>query len=431
VIHLNEGHAALAALEDAGAPSVAAAVERSRARTVFTTHTPVPAGNDAYPGHDVADIVGRLTGELGLDLGDVLRLGRTHPADEREPFGITQLALRTARATNGVSRRHGEVARAMWQELYPGTDVDAVPIGHVTNGVHLPTWLGRPIRRLLDRHLGEGWLDRATDPATWAPIDDIPAGELWAARHAQRAALVGYVRHRAASDRLWRGEARAYVEAGTRAFDDDVLTIGFARRVATYKRLRLMVHDAERALALLDGDRPVQLVIAGKAHPRDDEAKYLIQQLLHLRGAGNVDRRVVYLHDYDLAMAAWLVQGCDVWLNLPRAPLEASGTSGMKAAVNGALQLSVLDGWWAEACDGCNGWGISGAVDHDEQAQDARDAGDLYRLMEDEVVPTFYDRDADGLPQGWIARMRASLRSVSPQFSAGRMLAEYVERLYR
>jgi starch phosphorylase len=430
VVHLNEGHAALAALAD-GNGTLDELVERARARTVFTTHTPVPAGNDAYPGAEVAELVRPVAEELDLDVEALLRLGRTHPDADHEPFGITQLALRTARRTNGVSRRHGEVARTMWREMYPGMPEDEVPIAHVTNGVHVPTWVGGPMRDLFDRHLGAGWLERVADPDTWAPVDGIPAAELWAARRAQRAALVEYVRYRAAADRLWRSEDRSYVEAGRTAFDPDVLTIGFARRVATYKRLRLMVHDAARALALLGGDRPIQLVIAGKAHPRDDEAKQLIHDLLHFRGAPAVDNCVVYLHDYDLSMAAKLVQGCDVWLNLPRAPLEASGTSGMKAAVNGALQLSVLDGWWAEAYDGRNGWGISGEVDPDQQAQDARDAGELYRLLEDEVGPAFYARGGEGLPDDWIGRIRASLRTLAPRFSAARMLAEYESLLYR
>jgi starch phosphorylase len=431
VIHLNEGHAAFAALEAAEGRGVDDAVAAARRRTVFTTHTPVPAGNDAYPASEVADVLARLASERGLDLDAVLALGRTHPEDDREPFGITQLALRTARGTNGVSERHGAVAREMWVDVWPGTKTADVPITHVTNGVHVPTWVGRPIRRLFDEHLGGDWLERAPDPEAWARVDDIPAADLWAARREQRLALVDYLRRRGATDRLWRAEAREYVDAAERAFDPDVLTLGFARRVATYKRLWLLVADPDRALGLLDGDRPIQLVIAGKAHPRDDEGKHLIQQLLRLRGAPNVADRVVFLQDYDLAMAAQLVQGCDVWVNLPRAPMEASGTSGMKSAVNGGLQLSVADGWWAEAYDGENGWALSGEVDPDQQAQDARDAHDLYRLLEEEVIPSFYDVDGDGLPTSWLQRMRASLRTNAPRYTAARMLADYEEKLYR
>jgi starch phosphorylase len=409
VVHLNEGHAAFVALE----------LDDSE-RTVFTTHTPVPAGNDSY---SAAEVVDALAGH-DVDIEALVRRGRTHPDDDFEPVGVTQLALRTSRAANGVSRRHGEVARAMWSAI-------DVPIGHVTNGVHLPTWIGGPMRELLDRHLGDGWLARATDPATWEPVDSISDEELWAARCAQRASLVGYVRDRSAADRLSRGEPRDYVEAATGAFDTDVLTVGFARRLATYKRLTLLISDPGRALRLLAGDRPIQIVLAGKAHPRDDAGKHLIQALFAERGgAPEVGRRVIYLHDYDLAMAARLVRGCDVWLNVPRPPMEASGTSGMKSAINGGLNLSVLDGWWPEAYDGTNGWALSGDVDADHGAQDARDAAELYRLLEDEVVPEFYARDESGLPRAWLARTRASLKTIGPNFCAGRMLADYVEQVY-
>jgi glycogen phosphorylase len=424
IVHLNEGHAAFSAL-DAPGETLHDAVEHARERTVFTTHTPVPAGNDTYPGAAVAALLRQLIEQRGFDLGAVLALGRTHPEDEHEPFGITQLALRTSRATNAVSRRHGEVAREMWHELWRDRPVDHVPITHVTNGVHVPTWLGGPMRELLDRHLPAGWQDRAADRDVWSAVDTIGADELRAARRAQRLALVDLVRDRIPRDRLGRGEERAFVEAGAAAFDPDVLTIGFARRVATYKRLGLMVHDAQRALALLRSDRPVQLVVAGKAHPKDDPGKQLIQQLMEHRGAEGTESRVVFLADYDLAIAARLVQGCDVWMNLPRPPLEASGTSGMKSALNGGLQVSVLDGWWAEAYDGFNGWALPGVVESDEQAQDARDASLLYNILEQEVVPEFYD--ADG---AWTARMRASLKTLSPRFSATRMLQDYERRMY-
>ncbi len=415
VVHLNEGHAAFVSLEWG-----------EHDQTVFTTHTPVPAGNDTYPADQVRDALGGL----GVDTEEIVRLGRTHPDDAEEPFGVTQFALRTSRRANGVARRHGEVARGMWQPLWPDRDVDEVPIGHVTNGAHLPTWVGAPMRRLLDLHLGEGWPDRAADPATWEPVDRIPDEELWAVRAEQRATLVDYVRDRSAVDRLSRGEPREYVAAAARTFDPDVLTIGFARRMATYKRLTLLIAEPQRALRLLGGDRPIQIVIAGKAHPRDDGGKGLIQSLFHQRGAPEVGDRAIFLQDYDLAMGARLVRGCDVWLNVPRPPLEASGTSGMKSAANGGLNLSVLDGWWPEAYDGSNGWAIAGDVDHDQGMQDARDGAELYRLLEDEVVPAFYDRDESGLPRAWLARVRASLRTIGPGFCASRMVADYVERMY-
>jgi glycogen phosphorylase len=436
-VHMNEGHPALAPIELAatalqdGAQSLDEALERARARTVFTTHTPVAAGNDSYPAAQARDAFGALATELGIDLDRILALGRTNPDDQGEPFGVTQAALHLSRAANAVSARHGEVARAMWHQLWPERSSDQVPIGHVTNGVHIPTWIGSPMRELLDRHLGEDWFDRAPDPQTWAPVDDIPAHELWDVRRRQRGQLVDFVRERSVMDRLARSDVREYVDAAARAFDPEALTIGFARRVATYKRLDLLTRDPDWTMALLDGDRPVQVVLAGKAHPRDEEAKRSLQRLFGLKYARIIGERVVFLDDYDLSSAAWLVRGCDVWLNLPRPPLEASGTSGMKSAVNGGLQLSVLDGWWAEGYAGDNGWALPGDVDPDALAQDERDVETLHRIIGEEVVPAFYDRDEHGLPARWLAMIRGSLRSNGPRFSAARMLAEYTEGPYR
>jgi starch phosphorylase len=435
VVHLNEGHAAFASLElvhreqERGA-SLEEAIEAARQRTIFTTHTPVPAGNDTYPGELVAGVLGRAAQEVGLDAWDVVRMGRTHPDDHGEPFGVTQFALHTTRAANAVSRRHGEVARGMWQGLWPEREVGHVPITYVTNGVHEPTWLGPGMRALLDRHLGRDWLRRSEDPATWEAVDRITDEELWGVRREQRAALVEWVRERSVQDRLARGDARDYVQAAAHAFDPEVLTIGFARRVATYKRLHLLLQDRDRTLAMFANGRPVQLLIAGKAHPRDEDGKRLVQHLFTAKDSPAVASRVVFLDDYDLAVARRLVQGCDVWLNLPRPPLEASGTSGMKNAVNGGLHLSVLDGWWAEGYTGDNGWPLSGEVDADHGAQDHRDAAELTRLLTEEVVPEFYERDQGGIPRAWLARMRASLKTLGPQFSAGRMLEDYEERLY-
>jgi glycogen phosphorylase len=436
-IHLNEGHAALAPLELAareagGRPeSIQAALRDARERTVFTTHTPVPAGNDTYPRQQVEQAIDGYVKELGWDASDVIALGRTNPEDTAEPFGVTQAALRMSRAANAVSRRHGEVAREMWRSLWPERAAEEVPIGHVTNGVHIPTWIGAPMRELLDRHLGEEWWRRAADPETWAPVDQIPDAELWSVRERQRQQLVAFVRQRSVTDRLARNDVREYVSAAARGFDPEVLTIGFARRVATYKRLDLLVRDPEWTVSLLDGEHPVQVVLAGKAHPRDEEAKRSLQRLFGLKYARVIGERVVFLDDYDLATAAWLVRGCDVWLNLPRPPLEASGTSGMKSAVNGGLQLSVLDGWWAEAYQGDNGWALPGDVDPDPVAQDERDAQQLHELLDGEVVPTFYARDEQQIPERWLALMKASLRSIAPRFSASRMLSEYVGGPYR
>ncbi len=438
VIHLNEGHAALAPLElarqgseEEGDRSLPAALERARSRTVFTTHTPVPAGNDTYPAGQIEAAVGRLGRELGASTEELVALGRDDPWDSAAPFGVTQAALRMSRASNAVSRRHGQVAREMWNPLWPDRELDAVPIGHVTNGVHVPTWLGAAMRELFDRHLPKGWCDRATDPQVWAAVWDIPAHDLWRARLRQRSELVRFVGERSIADRLIRGDLRGYVDAAARAFDPEVLTLGFARRVATYKRLDLLTRDPEWTLSLLGGDRPVQVILAGKAHPRDEEAKRVLQSLFGLKAARVVAERVVFLDDYDLSSAAWLVRGCDVWLNLPRPPLEASGTSGMKNAFNGGLQLSVLDGWWAEGYDGANGWAIDGDVDFDHQAQDERDAAAFHGLLEDQVVPAFYDRDETGIPLRWIEMIRASLSTLGPMFCASRMLAQYLEGPYR
>ena len=423
VIHLNEGHAALAPLELA---RELGSLEAARARTVFTTHTPVPAGNDTYP----PDAIAPLAAALGMPVDDLIALGRTNPQDEHEKFGVTQTALRLSRSANAVSRRHGEVARHMWSALWPDRDVDDVPIGHVTNGVHFPTWIGASMRELLGRYLGEDWLERSEDPEAWTAVDTIPDAELWAARAGQRADLVEFIRERSVADRLLRGDARPYVEAAARAFDPDALTLGFARRVATYKRLDLLTRDPERTFALLAGERPVQVVLAGKAHPRDDDAKHVLARLFGLKYSPTIAERVVFLDDYDMASAALLVQGCDVWVNLPRPPLEASGTSGMKAAVNGALQLSVLDGWWAEAYEPEIGWALPGDVDDDHEAQDVRDTASFHALVADEIVPAFYDRGG-GPPAAWLSRVRASLKALGPRFSAARMLHDYVRGPYR
>ena len=428
VVHLNEGHAAMACLELA---RTSGDFEAVRQRTVFTTHTPVPAGNDTYPAAQMSGVLSGIASEMGVEADELVRLGRTHPEETAEPFGVTQFALRSSRMANGVSARHGEVAREMWQELWPDRPVDDVPITHVTNGAHIPTWIGAPMRELLDRSFGDDWSERAVDPSTWEAIDQVPASDLWEARRAQRAELIDVVRERSVMDRLGRGDTAEYVRAAVNALDPDVLTIGFARRVATYKRLDLLLRDVDRALALLsDDERPVQLILAGKAHPKDDDGKRLVQRLFEMKGHIEVGRRVVYLDDYDLALGAAMVRGCDIWVNVPRPPLEASGTSGIKSAMNGGLQLSVLDGWWPEAYDGTNGWAISGEVDHDHGAQDWRHAVELYRLLTDEAVPTFYGADSDGVPQKWIDMVRASLRTIGPKFGAGRMVRDYAEKIY-
>jgi starch phosphorylase len=434
VHHLNEGHPALAAFELLSAARSEGepwdeAWARVADRLVFTTHTPVPAGNETYERDEILRVLGRL-GEATGDVEQFLAVGRVDPGDVTQPSGMTVLGLRASRSANAVSRRHGEVARSMWGSLFGDPPVEDVPITHVTNGVHVPTWLSAPMRSLLDEHLGAGWLARADDPATWAAVDTVSDADLWAARNEARRVLVERSRVRATQDRLRRGENIDYVEAATRGFDPDRLTIGFARRLASYKRLYLLSLRPERALRLLDGDRPVQFVFAGKAHPLDEGAKHIVRDLFQLKGSPAVADRVAFLEDYDLSFAAELVAGCDVWVNVPRPPEEASGTSGMKAALNGGLNLSVLDGWWAEAYDGTNGWAIDGATDPDPAVTDQRHADALFDLLEQEVVPLFHDRDEDGLPRRWLAMVRASLRTNGPRFSATRMVREYATRIY-
>ncbi len=436
VVHLNEGHAALAPLQLARQLSgegaaLDDALDAARALTVFTTHTPVPAGNDTYPPDQVRATVAGLIDELGVDHDRLIALGRTDPDDQTEPFGITQAALRLSRSAGGVSRRHGEVAREMWQPLWPGRTQDEVPIGYVTNGVHVPTWIGTPMRTLFDQQLGQGWMFSEALGSAWEAIENVSDEALWAARRAQRAELVRFLVGRSLYERLERGDPRDYVTAAAGSLEADTLTIGFARRVATYKRLDLLVRDPDFVLELLSGERPVQFVLAGKAHPRDDDAKRVLQRVFGLKWAREVAERVVFLDDYDLATGARLVRGCDVWLNLPRPPLEASGTSGMKSAVNGGLQLSVLDGWWAEAYDGQNGWAIDGEVEHDTAAQDERHSAALQHLLVTEVLPSFYERDEAGLPTAWLAMMRRSIRTIGPSFAATRMVADYVQGPYR
>jgi len=434
LVHLNEGHAALSSFERlreriAAGNSIEESLASVRHETVFTTHTPVAAGNEGYGESEVEPILGGFLDGLGLPRARFYDFNRMHPND---PAGIaiTPLALRTSRASNGVSRRHGAVARAMWQPLWGDRSVDDVPIGHVTNGVHTGSWMAAPMQALFDRHLGSDWRSRTVDDPRWDRILAIPDAELWEVRRTLRAALVEYARIRSIHDRLSRGEEPGYVDQASQVFDPDVLTVGFARRVATYKRLHLLSRFPERNLRLLvDGSMPMQIVVAGKAHPQDQDAKKTLHEIFEIKSAPNVGRRVVYLEDYDLHMAPRIVAGVDLWLNLPRPPLEASGTSGMKVTLNGGLNLSVLDGWWAEAFDGTNGWGIT-SPDGDPAAQDDHDAAAVLDLLEREVLPLFYERAAGEIPEGWLRKMKHAMRTLIPRFTADRMLREYVATLY-
>jgi len=425
ILHLNEGHPALAPLElaraavGAGAP-LEEALAVARGRTVFTTHTPVAAGNEAYGPGEILEVMGSFHERLGTDVTGLLELGRVRSGDPSEPFGITPLALRLSAAANGVSRRHGQVARDMWADL-------DVPIGHVTNGVHVPTWMAPPMRDLLDRYLGRGWQARAADPRTWAPVANIPDAEIWEVRQQLRGMLIAAVRLRVVADRLSRGEPAHLADRAAQVFDPELLVVGLARRLATYKRTALIVRDRGRLLRLLASDRPIQLLVAGKAHPSDDGGKRVGQEIMETQAGPDSTGRLVFLADYDMGLAAHLCAGADIWLNVPRPPLEASGTSGMKAAMNGGLNLSVLDGWWEEGYNGENGWGIQSGGG-DPYAQDERDADALYGMLEREVVPLFYDRDEQGIPGPLVRRIKASLMTVGPQFSATRMVNDYLER---
>ncbi len=436
LVHLNEGHAAFGSLErlrlqfDAQLP-FDDPLTAVRQQTVFTTHTPVAAGNEGYSPEEIELVLGEFLDTVDFPRERVYDLGRTAPGDREEPANITPLALRTSRAANAVSRVHGEVAREMWGRLWPDRPASDTPISHITNGVHTATWMNAHMQTLLDAYFPADWRERVADSELWEHLESIPDAELWKVRCAQRGDLIAYLRDKSIRDRLDRGEPHDYVEQAARMFDPEVLTIGFARRVATYKRLYLLTRRAERSLQLLvDEAMPLQLIVAGKAHPQDDEAKASLRDLFRLKGAPAVGGKVAFLENYDLHVAPRLVAGVDIWLNLPRPPLEASGTSGMKVALNGGLNVSVLDGWWAEAYDGENGWAIATPATSAAE-QDDHDAGALLDILETQVRPLFYHRDADGLPRGWLRRVRASMRSISPQFSAHRMVTDYTTSLYR
>ncbi|MBA3568360.1 MAG: alpha-glucan family phosphorylase, partial [Pyrinomonadaceae bacterium] len=360
-------------------------------------------------------------------------LGRVDSQDLIEPYGLTPLAIRMCRSTNGVSRKHGEVSRDLWHKLWPQRTVDEVPITHVTNGVHAPTWVAPLIRSLYESYVGDDWSDQARDKARWEQgIAKISDQELWAAHSLLKQRLIAFIRHRSFHARMERGESIQYTESARRMFDPEVLTIGFARRIAGYKRWSLLLKDSERLLRIINlADRPVQFVFAGKAHPQDQGAKLILQQVAQWKYDARVLARAVFLPDYDQEVARQLVQSVDVWLNVPRRPLEASGTSGEKVAMNGGLNLSILDGWWLEGYDGTNGFAIGSSAEGAEAGDvDTSDAESLYRVLEQEVVPLYYERDSDGLPRKWISMMKRSIVTLVPEFNSDRMVEEYARRIY-
>jgi len=436
-VHLNEGHAAFAAVERVRAlmargRSFDAALDAVRQSTVFTTHTPVPAGHDRYGAKDVGRYLRPILKELGLSAEAFADLGRERPGDRQEPVCMTVLGLNTARNVNGVAELHGHVSREMWKGVYDVDEVDDVPIGHVTNGVHARTWLAPEADDLYRRHLKPRWNGMGPGDDPWKRASKIPLEELWELRRTLRSKLVHFVRARLARQAERRGEGAAAVAEAYRSFDEEALTLGFARRFATYKRAPLIFKEAKRLAALLgDPERPVQLVFAGKAHPRDEGGQELAQIIHAQARKAGFRGRVALLEEYDMQVGRLLTSGCDVWLNNPIRPNEASGTSGMKPPLHGGLNASILDGWWPEGFDGENGWAIGdGSEFESRRRQDAYDADALVRLLEEELVPEFYDRDASGLPRRWMERARRSLTTIPGRFNTHRMVGEYVERVY-
>ena len=442
--HLNEGHSSFLSLErirrlmQADGTSFAEALATVNHSTIFTTHTPVAAGHDYFAAEMLEPYFNRFASDLGLEWQDFLSLGRTDGVDHEAAFGMTELAMRSSSARNGVSKLHGEVTRQMWHRLWPNGSVDDVPVGHVTNGVHMATWIAAENAELFDQHVSADWRRRPTTFDDWQALENVPAEELWQSHLEQKARLVETARVRMRRQLARQGAPEGELAAVAHVLDPDALTIGFARRFTAYKRATLLLSDLDRLEALIvDADRPVQFIFAGKAHPRDTPGKQLIQRIASVAGHTPFKGRLLFLEGYDMALARCMVAGVDVWLNNPTRPQEASGTSGMKAAANGVINFSILDGWWAEAWDMAQergepiGWSIDpGHAYEDDAERDAADAIRLYEVLEQELVPAFYDHDADGIPHAWITRMRASIRCAVPDFSGVRMVSEYTRDYY-
>jgi len=437
--HMNEGHSAFLAIERIRnfMRSFGLTFEEARvavaATNVFTTHTPVPAGNDVFSLDRMRTYFTHYCKDLGISIDEFIALGQEgQRLNENEGFCMTVLALHTAAHRNGVSALHGSVSRKMWQGVWPGVPQHELPITHVTNGIHTQSWLSDEMARLYNRYLGPRWLEDPVDQRIWERVVQIPDSELWRSHERLRARLVAYSRRRLREQLEQRGAHRSIIRQADEVLDPEVLTIGFSRRFAAYKRATLIFQDPDRLARIMnETERPVQLIFAGKAHPRDTLGKELIRKVVHFAKQERFRRRLVFVEDYDISSARYLVQGCDVWLNNPRRPLEASGTSGMKVVPNGGLNLSILDGWWCEGYRGNNGWAIGGGEDDgDHTHQDEVEGLALYDLLEKEVVPIFYRRGTDNLPRDWIAMMKASIRSGCPVFNTNRMLEEYTERFY-
>jgi len=436
VFHMNEGHSAFLAMERIRRKVVEkklefySALQIVASANIFTTHTPVPAGNDSFPREMMRKYFGDFAKELGIPFDELFSFGQTR-VDRSDPFSMTILALRMSRHSNGVSKLHGEVSRSLWKDVWNGVPVHEVPITSVTNGIHTKTWMAPEFSALYRKYLGE-WEERITEPDFWRRVIDIPDSELWETHQQLKHRLVEFVRERVRIRRERIGDSPEAIRDVNRILDPEVLTIGFARRFATYKRGALLFSDKERLKRLLnDTTRPVQFIFAGKAHPRDEGGRALIQEVYRFSREAGFENRVVFLEDYDSYIARRLVQGVDLWLNNPLRPMEASGTSGMKCAPNGGINLSVLDGWWHEGFNGNNGWAIAAEIsDGTVEFQSAVDANSLYQLLENQIIPLYYAKPDGKLPLAWLQLMRESIRSVTPVFNTHRMVKEYTERLY-
>ncbi len=438
VYHLNEGHSAFLALErirmirESSGVKFDEAREAAAGQNIFTTHTPVPAGIDRFAPELIDRYLTPMREALGLDRDTFFALGRENVFDPKEFFSMAVLAIRTSRFCNGVSRLHGHVSRSMWKHIWPGLPEGEAPIGHITNGVHARTWIAPDLMALFDRYLGSGWSDDPSDHSVWQRVADIPDEDLWRVRERMREDMIAWIQRRIRAQLAHRGAGPDEIDAAAGALDPRALTVGFARRFATYKRGSLLLHDRERLMRLLESDdRPIQFLIAGKAHPADAAGKEYIRELVSFSHQGGRSLRVVFLEDYDIAVGRKLVRGCDVWLNTPRRGLEASGTSGMKAAMNGCVNLSILDGWWDEAYEPSLGFAIGRGETYADHAQaDAVESRALYDLLERQILPEFYDRSLSGAPRKWLERVKRSIRKLAPQFNTNRMVAEYAERYY-
>ncbi len=438
VCHMNEGHSAFLSLErirnlvDKLNISFDEARQAAAASHVFTTHTPVPAGIDRFPPEMVQRYFKQYIEELRLDMEGLLALGRENVFNKNEFFSMAVLAIRTADWYNGVSRLHGEVSRDMWHGIWPGIPSHEVPITHVTNGVHARSWLSGDLTTLLDRYLGGRWQASPVDQSVWKAVKEVPDEELWRVHERRRHRMIVWCRRQLRKQCEARGASPTEIEAVSEALDPSAFTIGFARRFATYKRANLLFRDRARLISMLSNSkRPLQIIIAGKAHPADGGGKDLIRQIAQFAREAQVNHRVVFIENYDISVARYLVQGCDIWLNTPRRGMEASGTSGMKAAINGVLNCSIMDGWWDEAFYNELGWAIGrGETYVNLDTQDDLESRSLYDLLEKQIIPLFYDRDDMGVPRGWVARMKSCIATLAPQFNTNRMVQDYTEKLY-